>query len=274
MKKFFKLAYIGEVVIPTIVAILLLSTVFTAATFLWIVISEYKVNEFFSVMQLILKNMGVYSTLLVGIIVSFFYNSYNAFKANDKVIEEKIKSIGHYMMAFSLNPNSLKGLSLPVVNILNDESDNFKEYGKTCIVPIKFLTSKDKSSNLKNVMAFSDNYFKNNKKAIIHDYYTYCMNITESNPIYCAAKPTCELINNDDANRQRYFYLVNNNYKENNYDYIWISAITEEGTLMFIHLKYKNQTYSKDEGVGMTLIQQTTYFAYKKDICPLYIDKF
>ena len=262
-----------DIIKPIIISLILLGLIFISSALIWIHISNFVLFDFSKVLQLVLKNMGVYSAVLVGIIVSIFYNSFNSVKAKDKEIEEKIREVGHYELAFSLDLKfNERNLTLPQVKIIYEE----KDYEKTpnndsnrCIVPIKFLTSKDTSSNLKNILAFGDKYFIEKEKMIINNYYQFCMKVKEDNPIYCAAKPTRELVNNDEADIQRYFYLINNKYTNNKEEIIWISAITEEGTLMFINLKFRNESF-KEKGVGMTLLQQTNYFSYQGKLCPLY----
>ncbi len=57
----------------------------------------------------------------------------------------------------------------------------------------KFLTSKKESTNLKNIMAFGEKYFEENRKDIIRNYYQYCEKVTYATPLYCSTKPTREL---------------------------------------------------------------------------------
>lgn len=49
---------------------------------------------------------------------------------------------------------------------------------------------------------------------------------------------------------------------------IWLSAITEEGFLLFIKAKVKLQ--KMDTEVNISLLQQTTYYKSKNDIVALY----
>ena len=64
-----------------------------------------------------------------------------------------------------------------VVEIQSEDDflyDPMKANKDTFHLLIKFLTSKNRSTNLKNIMAFNEDYFEKNKKDIINNYYKYC----------------------------------------------------------------------------------------------------
>ncbi len=81
-----------DIIKPILGSLILLLFIFIASTFIWIFISDFILRDFFIVLQLIFKKIGIYSTLLAGIIVSIFYNSFTAVKAKNKEIEEKIRN--------------------------------------------------------------------------------------------------------------------------------------------------------------------------------------
>lgn len=200
----------------------------------------------------------------------------NIFKRKEIEDEEKtkIEEVGYYTLAFSLKENKheekYNGDKI-VVEIQKEEDYLFnptEENEDMFHVPIKFLTSKKESTNLKNIMAFDEKYFNQNKKKILKNYYKYCEKIEYTSPLYCATKPTKENRENSEENRKRYFWLVVKCPKKNMIKNIWLSAITEEGFLLFIKAKVKLQ--KMDTEVNISLLQQTTYYKSKNDIVALY----
>ena len=88
-------------------------------------------------------------------------------------------------------------------------------------------------------MAFSADYFEKNEESILKDYYGYCERVTYASPLYCSTKPTSELKNNNDEDINRYFWLFLRDTLEAKFKTFWISAVTEEGILLFIKVKVR-----------------------------------
>ncbi|MBT9778977.1 hypothetical protein GPL15_21095 [Clostridium sp. MCC353] len=158
-----------------------------------------------------------------------------------------------------------------VVEINTEKDYNFSDETKEGTFPpllIKFLTSERKSTNLKYIMAFSDDYLKKNEKDILHNYYKYCEKILYSSPLYCSTKPTSELENNFKADINRYFWLIVKCDVEECTPIFWLSAVSEGGILLFI--KVRARISRAIGGYDFTLLQQTTYYRSKDKLCPLY----
>lgn len=262
--------------------IILLMILFTGSTFLWIFITPFKMQEFGYVLSLILKRAGSYSTLLVGIAVTVFYQIYSKEKEIEREDKVKIGEVGYYTLAFKRREDDYQeeynGDKI-VVEICDEEDYEFsphKEDTGYYHFLAKFLTSKRESTNLKNIMVFGEKYFEKNQKDIISHYYQYCEKVTYSTPLYCSTKPTKELQSNSRTDSNRYYWLVLKG-DENNDRVIrsfWISAVTEEGIIMFVKVKVQLEK-KENEKMGeakmlLTLLQQTTYYKSQDKLCALY----
>ncbi|TCT17120.1 hypothetical protein EDC18_101418 [Natranaerovirga pectinivora] len=268
-----------KILIPVIISVIAITVLFLMSTFLWIGISNYKLTEFCFVFRLILQNMGGYSTLLAAIIATIFFGSYTATKADDKDMELKIQNIGHYTLAFQRENDEYKEdfkgdkIVLEIYIDSDFDIDSVDKISEELYVPffIKFLTSKNCATNLKNIMAFSDEYFTKNQQKIVSKYFDYCEKVKYPSPLYCSAKPTSELENNSKADINRYFNLMikicNEEIKN-----IWVSAITDEGVLLFIKVKLKvdKRLNNQKTSYYCQLIQQTSYFKHNRCITALF----
>lgn len=281
-----KKSYLITAVQWTLVSVLVIGLIFIGTTFLWIGLTPYTFAQFNRVLSLCIKNAGTYSTLLVGIVVTIFWQIYSKEKEIEKDEKAKIKEIGYYTLCFPLKEYGYKEKFVGdkmVIEIRGEEDyvqKQVEEKRKTLRVPIKFLTSKKESTNLKNIMAFSEEYFNTQKNEIINDYYSYCEKVEYNSPLYCATKPTSENLECSDENRKRYFWLFlnlgnkANKDKKDNEDKregkknIWITAVTEEGFLLFIKIKIEYMDTVQEQKIS--LLQQTTYYKSGGGIVPLY----
>lgn len=250
----------------TFIVIGLLAVLYIGMTFLWIALSPYSFAEFHLVLRLCIKHAGSYSVLLVGIVVTIFFQVYIKEKEIEKEESIKIREVGDYTLAFKLKEDNYEeeynGDKI-VVEIsskedfhfdpLNNKEDQFHFF-------TKFLTSKRESVNLKNIMAFEEVYFETNKEDILKNYYQFCEKISYSAPLYCSSKPTNELECDSSSDKNRYFWLIlklplgiNELIKS-----FWISAVTEEEILLFIKVKVK--LMRKGKKTSLLLLQQTTYY--------------
>ncbi len=272
----------GNALKECVFVIIMLFGLFIASTILWIIITPFRMGDFAYVLSLILKKSGSYSTLLVGVAVTIFYQMYSKDKELEREDRVKIGEVGYYTLAFRRKDDDYEeeynGDKI-VVEICNEEDYGFspqKEDSGYYHFPAKFLTSKNYSTNLKNIMVFGEEYFEKNQKDIINNYYKYCERVTYASPLYCSTKPTSELQNNNneiDANRYYWLHLKeteNNNVIRN----FWISAVTEEGIIMFIKVKVRLSKVEYEEtgktGMRLTLLQQTTYYKSQDKLCALY----
>lgn len=266
----------GRAIKATLYALIVLFGIFLGSSLLWILITPYRIQDFFLVLSLILKKAGSYSTLLVGIVVTIFYQ----ISMKDREIEQedkvKISELGYYTLAFKRPDDDYQeeynGDKL-VVEICDeedykfsaeDENDNYYHF------LAKFLTSKEQSTNLKNIMAFGEKYFEENRKDIIKNYYQHCEKVTYATPLYCSTKPTRELEWGNSMDRNRYYWLILK-YTEKEEKVIkkfWIAAVTEEGIIMFV--KVKARLEKKGDGMLLFLLQQTTYYKSQGELEVLY----
>lgn len=261
--------------------IMILFTLFIASTFLWIFITPFRMKEFAYVLSLILKKAGAYSTVLVGLAVTVFYQMYSKEKEVEREDQVKIGEVGYYTLAFTRKDDDYEeeynGDKI-VVEICDEEDYGFspqKENSEYYHFLAKFLTSKGISTNLKNIMVFGEEYFKKNQKDIVNNYYKYCERVTYASPLYCSTKPTSKLQNNNETDVNRYYWLhlkrIENNNDIRNF---WISAVTEEGIIMFIKVKVRlMEAEHKETGemrMRLTLLQQTTYYKSQSKLCALY----
>lgn len=88
--------------------LVVLMVVFMGSAGLWILITPFKIKDFNYVLSQVLKNAGSYSTLLVGIVVTTFYQVY----AKEREIEQediiKISELGYYTLAFKRNTDDFE----------------------------------------------------------------------------------------------------------------------------------------------------------------------
>lgn len=258
----------------TMVAVSIIGLIFLSMSCLWIVLTSYTYKDFAQVLCLCIKNAGAYSVLLVGVVVTIFFQIYSKEKELEDEEKIKIEEVGYYTLAFSLDESKYEEEFVGdkmVVEIQSEEDflfDSMKEDKDIFHILIKFLTSKNRSTNLKNIMVFNEKYFETNKKDILKNYYKYCERIEYASPLYCATKPTNENYECSNENRKRYFWLVLKCHEKTIIKNLWFSAVTEEGFLLFIKTKLKLEKI--DEKVGVTLLQQTTYYKGRGEVVALY----
>lgn len=264
----------------TVYVLFLISVLFTCATFLWICITPYTMTQFFEVLSKILQKAGSYSVLLVGIVITIFFQVYSKEKELEKEDRIKIGEIGYYTLCFPLQgePYSEEYKDDKLVVEINCEEDyDFvvqKEDSQYFHFMTQFLTSKKKITNLKNIMAFNDEYFQENQCDILKNYYEYCEKIAYSSPLYCATKPTNVLEAQAEDGNYQYFWLLLkcSNEEKPAIKKFWISAITEEGVVLFVKIKARIQAVheSGKTRVRIFLLQQTTYYESHNKLCVLY----
>lgn len=238
----------------TLYVLLLLGVIFLCATILWVVISPYTFQQFNIVLGKVLKNAGSYSVLLVGVVITIFFQIYSKEKELEKEDKIKIGEVGYYILAFKREEDAYEesfNNDKMVVEIDEEKDYEYepsrrKEEDRHFM--IKFLTSKRETTNLKNVMAFSENYFETNKEHILKNYFTYCERVTYCSPLYCSTKSTNELENNDKADRNRYFWLVLKRCNTNCIKNFWISALTEEGIYCLLKLRRVSNKRKSNKG--------------------------
>ncbi len=272
MKKFKQ----GSAVRRTLYVLLVLMAIFVLSTFLWILITPFTIREFDYVLSLILKNAGSYSTLLVGIVITIYYQIYVKEKEIEREDKVKISELGYYTLAFKRPEDEYSedynGDKI-VVEICDDKDFGFSPHENSqgyYHFLTKFLTSKKESTNLKNIMAFGEKYFEENRKDIIRNYYQYCEKVTYATPLYCSTKPTRELEKTNSIDQNRYYWLVLKCFEkeEKVIKKFWIAAVTEEGIIMFV--KVKARLEKKGERMSLLLLQQTTYYKSKGELEVLY----
>ena len=92
-------------------SITILGVIFVCSTLVWMLLNSYIVSfdNFCLVMTLVLKKMGAYSTLLVGIIVTIIVNIYSKEKEIERDEKIKIDTVGYYTLSF---PFIISGICL------------------------------------------------------------------------------------------------------------------------------------------------------------------
>lgn len=86
-------------------------------------------------------------------------------------------------------------------------------------------------------MAFEKEYFDKNKKRIIKDYYSFCEKQILPNPMYCVARPTNPNFHFEEGKESNRYIKLYISMQKPGEKFIWISAITEQGFLLFIKIK-------------------------------------
>jgi hypothetical protein len=281
------------VVVPLILSLFVLFIIVLGSSGLWILISTYSWKDYFSVTQKVLKNLGGFSALLAGLIATVLFQSFNQIREHEKehyelqkVKEESISDVGHFCLAFSREDDTYeeKFNGSKVVVLIEDENDyslgfriDSKDTSRYRHSPFqaKFLSSQPNSPILKNIMAFNDEYFNQNKKGIIKNYYDYCDKLECSAPLYCSAKYVREVDNSKiDINRYFHLFIPIDNIPSYYVKNMWVTAVTESGTLLLLKIKYSlSYEYNKEQerdGTRFRLLQQTTYFRYNEQILPLH----
>lgn len=91
-------------------------------------------------------------------------------------------------------------------------------------------------------------------------------------PLYCSAKHTSELDNNQKADINIYFNLFVKTYGKNTLRTNWISAITDEGVFLLSKIIFRISTLAKGEEVRchFDLLQQTSCFKHNNELIELY----
>lgn len=229
-----------------------LVVVFMIAAVIWILITDRDISNYFFVLSRVMRNGGTYSTLLAAIVAAVAFQSFKDAEAKHKELEEKIKQIGQYTIAFQLEEKQEQPVKTcgDIIAIKNEKDYNFeyvedqtpKEF---CFFPIQFLTSGKESTNLQCIMAFENEYFNKNKKKIISKYYDHCERLNLHNPLYCAARQTNPKL--ECETRNRFVNLILHLPKNEAYSFIWISAITDQGYLLFIKVKLEVNTFEKEQ---------------------------
>lgn len=247
--------------------------VFLCAAVIWTLITNRNFSNYFFVLSKVMRNGGTYSALLAAIVVAVAFQSFKDAEAKHKESEEKIKQIGQYTIAFQLEEKQDQPVKTcgDIIAIKSEEDYLFenieyqsqKEY---CVLPIQFLTSGVVSTNLQNIMAFEDQYFNKNKKKIVSNYYNCCERLNLQNPLYCAARPTNPKL--ECETRNRFINLFLHLPKNDGYSFIWFSAITDQGFLLFIKVKLKISTFEKRH--HCRLISQFSFAVENRKLKPLY----
>lgn len=257
----------------SLASILIIGLIFLGMSCLWIGLTDYTYKDFTQVLCLCIKNAGAYSVLLVGVVVTIFFQIYSKEKEIESEEKIKIEEVGYYTLAFSLDESKYEEKFVGDKMVVEIQSEDDFLYDpmkadKDAFHLIKFLTSKNRSTNLKNIMAFNEDYFEKNKKDIINNYYKYCEKVEYNSPLYCATKPTNENYECDKENRKRYFWIILKCNEKTVIKNIWFSAVTEEGFLLFIKTKIKLEKI--EEKVKVSLLQQTTYYKGRDGVVGLY----
>ncbi|MCL2404509.1 MAG: hypothetical protein FWC92_03060 [Defluviitaleaceae bacterium] len=265
---------ITSVIKALCVASVVLAIVFLSAAATWILLTDRFFSEYLIVLSSILRNSGVHSTLLAAVVATVAFQSIKDADTKNKESEDKIKQIGQYTIAFQLEEK--QGIPITTcgtIIVIENDNDYLLEYDDVIndesLIPfaIQFLTSSDISTNLQCIMAFGHDYFIENQKKIISNYYDYCEKQNLPNPLYCAARQTNPLLECEKRNRfVEIFIRVPQNIC---YKSIWISAITDQGVLLFIKVKLRLENF-ENKRYHCRLISQFSHSIENGKVNPLY----
>lgn len=89
-------------IVWSFVASIAIGLFFLCMTCIWILLTDYTYKQFNQVLCLCIKNAGSYSVLLVGIVVTIFFQIYSKEKEIENEERVKIEEVGYYTLAFSL----------------------------------------------------------------------------------------------------------------------------------------------------------------------------
>lgn len=241
---------------------------FLLASLGWIIICGMPITEYFHVLSVILSKAGSYSTLLTALSATVILQSYASIKNQEKEISDKIKDIGQFTLAFQLEENQgieqIRARGGAVVITTDDDYKRFEVDITTQThlkLHVKFLTSNTKPTNLKNILVFDDEYFQANRTRIINDYYGECNKIHFPNPLYCAARPTDASIPSDELNKYFALYLSRDKIRCGELCTMWVSTITEKGTLVFLRINYRMYYNDGERDIVFRLVNQLSYFS-------------
>jgi hypothetical protein len=256
-------------------AIIALGLVFLLSTVVWIAITGFVWDSFFSILSNILKKGGSYSTLLTAIVVAVAFQSYKDAENKCKESEDKIKEIGQYTIAFQREEVEIREKTYGDIMAIEEETDFAlkdprDEIKEVISFAVKFLTSGKESTNLQCIMVFEDSYFSENKKKIIQNYYGFLQRTYLQNPLYLAARQTNPELKCENRNRYVNMFIrkpINDEYKS-----IWFSAITDQGVLLFIKVKLRltEKDIGQQKNYFCQLINQLSYSVENGDIKALY----
>lgn len=251
-----------------------LVVLFLLAAFIWILITTKDYSSYYFILSRIMKNGGTYSALLAAVVAAVAFQSIKDAEVKRKESEEKIKQIGQYTIAFQKEEEQDKRPITcgDVIVIKNDQDFDFEHSGvlnqSFCAYSVQFLTSGKESTNLQCIMAFEDDYFcvDKNRKKILNDYYGVCEKLKLPNPLYCASRQTnpelkCE-------SRNRFINLIIRVPEDDAFRFIWFSAITDQGFLVFIKVKLKLE--NRENKHYCRLISQFSYSVENGKLKPLY----
>lgn len=250
-----------------------LVVVFLSAAVIWALIIDRDFSNYLFILSRVMRNGGTYSALLAAIVVAVAFQSFKDAEAKHKELEDKIKQIGQYTIAFQREEK--QGQSVKTcgdIIAIKDEEDYLFENKEDqsqkefCVFPVQFLTSGEVSTNLQCIMAFENEYFNKNKKKIIRNYYEHCARLSLQNPLYCATRQTNPKL--ECETRNRFVNLFLHIPKNDGYSFIWFSAITDQGFLLFIKVKQEINTYEK--GHHCRLISQFSFSTENGKLKPLY----
>ena len=256
------------------IAISVLCALFLLAALAWILVTDRDFSKYLFVLTKVFRYCGSYSTLLAALVATVAFQSIKDAEASRREAEEKVKNIGLYTVAFQKEEEQdAQVTTCGDIIAIHDESDfNISLIGTVTsdlrVYSVKFLTSGEKSTNLTCIMAFEDDFFKKNKKRIVAEYYAFCEKVQLQNPLYCSARQTNPTIVSEDKNRYINLALHVPERTEGFYKFVWVSAISDQGFLLFIKVKVKLER--KDSHYLCRLIAQFRYYAENKQIKQLY----
>lgn len=244
-----------RVLLPLGYTAAILAVIFLASALGWIAISDYRLENFFLVLQLILKKSGSYGALLAAIIATIFFQSYTGMKAEAKDREDKIISIGHYAVSVINEADCILTWKTLRINLIEKDSDFEASDDNFSNIKLKFETSKASEGYMRNIMAFEEDYFNKNKREILKNYLKVYQKSEYLMPLFVRVFS----VQKEETKTPDSDFILRIRVNGNENKCFFISAITDSGVLYFIRVKMKIEADNSNK-YTFIILQQTNYF--------------
>lgn len=210
----------------------------------------------------VMNHFDNYSSIFIILVATVFFQSYTSLKREQKEREEKVKSIGSYVISLCANQSVQDDNDIqPYILVTGNQEKTQHEVQYVGSIRIQLQHFQKRISFVRNIMAFEDEYFESNKKQIIRNYYFYCNEVRNSTPLYCILQ---SYLRTEDEAENTGFTLRFINLCKDGEKCFWLSGINEEGNLFFLRIRLK---YESRDGKSMVEVcQQNNYYVQNGEL--------